>query len=426
MCGIVGIVSVARQGLAERDCDMFRDLLIADSLRGSHGTGIVKVNKKGDVDYLKKVGNPFDLFHAKNYGNFHEKGDKKAIVRALIGHNRFATTGDLNNACAHPFQHGDITMVHNGTLTQGCPLPKIKDFKVDSEALCHAIDSIGLDEALHKTWGAYALALYNQKTKTLSLVRNSQRPLYFCAFWGQNDFAFASEAGMLRWVLNRNNYGIAAGLDIREVPIHTEISFNLQTGELGEREIRPQYPVYEFRPTLPAPYVPPIGEDKTSPLGFKLRSVGGKNETPAEVRKENEQIAGNHSRYMKCSNFQTYRVEDEVAFYLKSTKVMGDDITDPRWLMIGARSDMPNTELRYICRTLENKEQIEESGLCLATIKHIQFDTQPAPKNHVIYVANCKPIYSPHETKDIVGRSVMRDLFDLFQKSTKVEGAKLS
>jgi hypothetical protein len=49
------------QGLFHTEIDVFRQLLIADSLRGVDGTGIVKVSKTGFPTWIKLDNDPYAL-----------------------------------------------------------------------------------------------------------------------------------------------------------------------------------------------------------------------------------------------------------------------------------------------------------------------------------------------------------------------------
>ena len=184
------------------ESNLFLDLIIADCLRGKHGTGIVKIDTKGNSDWRKMEGNPFELFGAEGVAKWYDEQTKD--YRFYVGHNRHATTGHRGTDHAHPFTQGHITMIHNGTLFATTSTPKFKDFEVDSEAMCYSISQIGIQETINKTYGAYCIVYWNDQEKTLNLLRNHERPLYIAADTAFDRIAFASEVGMLFWCLNRN------------------------------------------------------------------------------------------------------------------------------------------------------------------------------------------------------------------------------
>ena len=107
MCGIVGVVSKA---YSINNGKIFNQLLIADQLRGTHGTGIFSVDN-GEVSVYKKGMNSSDFMQMNKYHQL-----TKSDPEILIGHNRHATIGSHTDSNSHPFQHGNIVGVHNGTL----------------------------------------------------------------------------------------------------------------------------------------------------------------------------------------------------------------------------------------------------------------------------------------------------------------------
>ena len=101
---------------------------------------IKEVNKKNPIYFRRcdRCGCEFEF----------EKSDmgKRVISKgkALIGHNRKATVGSVNNATAHPFVVGDsFAMVHNGTLRNHKALA---DTVVDSEALAIHLSKVLVED----------------------------------------------------------------------------------------------------------------------------------------------------------------------------------------------------------------------------------------------------------------------------------------
>lgn len=206
MCGIVGIGSYAGSAISMYERDAFMDMLVADSARGVHGTGIFRINPKGGkVDWAKAYGTPFDLFRSEGFHEGFWETTTSLYIRWLVGHNRYATTGAKDTASAHPFEVGNITLIHNGTLrTFNLPEFKEKEYKVDSHAVCAAINRIGIKETLKGFTGAYVLVYYDKKAKTLNLIRNWERPLYIGTCKKDKVVAFASEEHLLTWACERN------------------------------------------------------------------------------------------------------------------------------------------------------------------------------------------------------------------------------
>jgi len=116
MCGIVGVGCFTEGGLWFNQESIFKQLLIADSLRGIDGAGIVRVSKQGIVDWRKIKGNGFDLLRANGVDEWLGKATT-ASDKILVGHNRYASVGNKTTSNAHPFEHDHITLVHNGFVS---------------------------------------------------------------------------------------------------------------------------------------------------------------------------------------------------------------------------------------------------------------------------------------------------------------------
>lgn len=190
MCGLVA----AFGNLNGTSKKIFEQLLQVDVIRGKHSTGVFG---DGGATYKK----------ALSATEFLELSKAKSIISdstsMLVGHNRHATVGAVNDVNAHPFTHGNITLVHNGTLTDQDLLPDSKDFLVDSENICHAVNKLGAKAAFERTEGAYACIWYDSEADTLSVVRNTERPLWYVQVQG-GPMYIGSEREMLLWILMKN------------------------------------------------------------------------------------------------------------------------------------------------------------------------------------------------------------------------------
>ncbi len=195
MCGIVGVVG--QIGWTQEK--VFKQLLEIDSLRGRHSTGVVKVSTAGDVSIRKKAVDGVDF--VKLESDFIDDG----VDCLLIGHNRHATKGAVNDKNAHPFTHDHIHGVHNGTLTRQYNLKNSHQFPVDSDNIFYDISQCGVEETATKLHGAWTIAMYDEEIKRFQMFRNDERPMNFCFSPDYKTMYFASEAMMLEWVLSRNN-----------------------------------------------------------------------------------------------------------------------------------------------------------------------------------------------------------------------------
>lgn len=193
MCGLVGLAGK----LEFRSNDIFRDMLDVCQLRGRDSTGVIRVNKQLQYDYVKRVGTPTMLVDSREY----ETKVEKTVNSILIGHCRAKTVGDVSVKNAHPFdfpEHG-IIGVHNGTLRNHSTLEGHTHNKVDSEILYNHIAVHGALDALGRVEGAYACVWWDNNEKTLNFARNSERTLFLTSnktldimFWASEPWMFGA------------------------------------------------------------------------------------------------------------------------------------------------------------------------------------------------------------------------------------------
>lgn len=196
MCGIVAVYG--NIGAEERK--IFQQLLQVDVIRGKHSTGIIGV-KGTDVSTYKKALSATEFLELSKAQSIINSSD-----RVLIGHNRHATVGAVSDINAHPFTHGDISLVHNGTLTEQWQLPDSKLFDVDSENICYAVNKLGAKEAFENTVGAFCCMWYDSSNNSFNLVRNDQRPMWSVRNAKGDVAFFCSERELLLAILVRNRY----------------------------------------------------------------------------------------------------------------------------------------------------------------------------------------------------------------------------
>jgi predicted glutamine amidotransferase len=219
MCGIVGIAG----NLLPLDKSIFLELLHADVVRGKHATGMIQVKGNfNSVDHFK-LAYPAPLFLELPAVQQELLGFLNNTV--AVGHNRHATKGASGeHKNAHPFKHGNITLVHNGSLTSWLNItPTGESYTVDSEAICRAMEFEGAESVIPKLRGAFALVWVDSEDGTLNFVRNDERPLAIALNTNTNKMWWASELDMLKWSLNRDTF-------TRNPVSYTEI-FELPVGQ---------------------------------------------------------------------------------------------------------------------------------------------------------------------------------------------------
>tara|TARA_R100000365_G_C2748096_1_gene78857 strand:+ start:4479 stop:5684 length:1206 start_codon:yes stop_codon:yes gene_type:complete len=221
MCGLVGVIG----DINFQDAKVFQQLLFVDTLRGSHSTGVATNNTDNEVQVYKRALSAPDFLQLKQGGTISSsiQGD------FLMGHNRYATQGQVNDANAHPFTYGNITLAHNGTLIDQTTLPDHKDFPVDSENIAYAMgQTSNPEEVISILKGAFALTWYNDHMMEFYIVRNDERPMWIAKHKTRNVYYYASEMYMLEAILTRND----VSYELKELPAGTVATFNLE--EVGK------------------------------------------------------------------------------------------------------------------------------------------------------------------------------------------------
>lgn len=220
MCGLVGVMG----NMFKKDIDAFNQLLLVDTLRGDHSTGVASITAKGEVELLKSVGPAWELQDRKSYERMVNPGS-----RCLIGHNRFGTMGARNSRNAHPFAFNNIVGAHNGTVDYQSKKRMFQEglYETDSEAIFSNINEYGLDETIPLLEGAWALTFVDKAEGSLNMIRNKERPLHIAYNKKRDVMYWASELDMLKWVLGRN--GIEAE-NFYYIPENSHYSWEITEG----------------------------------------------------------------------------------------------------------------------------------------------------------------------------------------------------
>jgi hypothetical protein len=199
MCGIVGAMS-AWLGNAEKE--RVKELLTVSNLRGFQGAGTIVTDNKGDVTTFKTTDTGTHLAHdpAFNERLYHTKPLQN--VACIIGHTRWPTKGAVTLEATHPHEFEHIVGVHNGTIDEINGKYIGKD-QSDSFELFKSFAINGVRETIQKTRGDYCLVWVDMEAKTINFLRNEKRPLYLAVMKTGGVMYWASERGMLDFVLGR-------------------------------------------------------------------------------------------------------------------------------------------------------------------------------------------------------------------------------
>jgi predicted glutamine amidotransferase len=226
MCGLVGMAG----SIGFQEKKMFETMLELDIVRGKDSTGVVFNTEEGtyiakalDVPYL-------GLYFDDTY----IKGMEDKTVNLLLGHNRAATQGAISADNAHPFNFGTVYGAHNGTLSNTTQLDKPR-LSVDSMSLYDHIASNGLEDALVKANGAYALTWFDSSNGTINFIRNSQRPLFWCLSSDGQTMFWASEVYFLQRAAKKARITLGTIYDLREMH-HYQIALPPRVGLMSDKK----------------------------------------------------------------------------------------------------------------------------------------------------------------------------------------------
>lgn len=187
MCGIFG-------GIKNVKSENLKLLGVLNEDRGTDSTGMF------DMDGYIKDAQSFRRFILHDTSNF-----IKNFKGYLVGHTRFATTGQKTARNAHPFEYGTILGVHNGVITNFETL-KLKykqiDMECDSEILFYLLDTKGV-EGLKEVTGYYTI-VWSDSTKPNKLfIINHSCTLAYCR--GKDYLYFCSDYEDLEVTLGYNS-----------------------------------------------------------------------------------------------------------------------------------------------------------------------------------------------------------------------------
>jgi len=200
MCGIVGYITLDDKVRVHTKDKFLTEAIFMDTLRGAHSTGFMTLAEDYIWQYQKQAVDGTLFVQGKGYK------ERTKETWCAVGHNRHATMGAVTTDNAHPFKHGDITLVHNGTLRSILDLAQSKDIDVDSELIAYNLSLVPPEEApvvIGKLVGAYTLIWFDERDESVNMVRNSERPMHLGLNAAEDILYFMSEGHMLNCLTER-------------------------------------------------------------------------------------------------------------------------------------------------------------------------------------------------------------------------------
>lgn len=374
MCGLVGMLTNNTIGFFNKDRDLFKEMLIVNSLRGAHSTGVFGGKIDGATDFAKAVGNPYDFINHPETAPLFNK--MVAKWRFMVGHGRHATRGTINGINAHPFKIDHITMSHNGTV-YGSDLIKIEKDTVDSKAVCEALTKYDPVEVFQDIDGAFAIIYHNEKTKSLNFVRNKERPLTIGFDVESKRMLFASEKNMLILTAARNGIKLTDVISIPE-----DVIFTFEQGSLDYKETKVPQKV------------------KIYPVNTPIKNYNNYNKTHSPIE-------GKITKITSRSTGVVLSLGDKVRFHIK--EIMELNAKQNVYQVFGSVVDYPEIEIAAIWKEKEevlyNKQEWE------GTVKSISSTSSRQKLQgllHCIYVGD---IHSTTTVTTLDGSEIDKEEF---------------
>lgn len=158
--------------------------------------GIVDYTKSIDIDFVKRC---TDAMYRRGPDNGGYHVDNEDNFSIGFGHRRLSIV-DLSDNGNQPFEYDNLTLVFNGEIYNHKILKEeLLKFNYqftsssDTEVAIKYIHCFGLEKAIEKFNGMFAIGLFDKLTKKLTLVRDrlGVKPLYYTIF--DEKIIFSSE-----------------------------------------------------------------------------------------------------------------------------------------------------------------------------------------------------------------------------------------
>jgi hypothetical protein len=257
----------------------------------------------------RSVGTPWELIEQPVFD-----AGVRQVNKAILGHNRWATIGHISRQNAHPFDFPNLVGMHNGTLRNKRVLSAHEQYATDSQAVFHDFNEYEPEDVVKELEGAWAFVWVDKTDKTLNFLRNKERTLFYCYNEDRSTMFFASEAGMLRFVLDRHDYVHSKIYPVKEDTLYT---FNIP---LNWNDIVIAPTQKEVKGKEPAPFVPqsrhnhsiwPGGSTNTGGAGSNNKEVAKVDNVPVTLNRNGKSttaVRGFYSYYDSNKNVNKWRI----------------------------------------------------------------------------------------------------------------------
>lgn len=373
MCGIFGYVTTKP---VVKNAHILAQGLLADTLRGSCGTGIYAYgHKEKEQEVFKRALAGPDFVNTRQFDTFVSRA---AEFNVVIGHNRAATQGSAKDANCHPFVFGDIGLVHNGTLRGYHRLVKEHKFshQVDSAYAAKGMAENGEKATLEQTDGPFVFVWHNKAANTFNIARNNNRDIYWILDKDGDTLWYASEYLMLHWLLDRNGVD-TGGKKYRGPNEHQWLSWDLEKGLKVPRSI-------------------PFEE-------YKYKYEGHGNFTPDKTWKSRDELA------LKNFDLDMYQ-PIEVLIDAWDVYQSGSFGAVEGTAVGPADAKYNNMPVRIHSVSKEQYEKVKESGRCTALANYIGNYTGKSGGQYI----SCNTL-QPYKKEPVVAAPKSTSLTDTFQ-----------
>jgi hypothetical protein len=222
-------------------------MLQMDVIRGKDSVGMISLTGT-EILCAKSVSSPTDFLDHRRVSPI-----LAGAVKALVGHNRHATKGKVTANNAHPFEHGPISLVHNGTLTFPMP-PDSAMFDTDSESIAYNLSLIPPEQAgqfISTLNGAFTLVWYDTRDSSWNLIRNEERPMTLMQNTAGTVLYLSSEEGIMYAATTKEGMEVEPKTHIFKLPVGQLWKYTVAEGKLqrGVQNV-------ELKKSLPATRYP--------------------------------------------------------------------------------------------------------------------------------------------------------------------------